>query len=76
MVSMSVLHEAPRFLLFEDPDGETGMAVYRLGKWRGINRFRGYTLEKRRSKRPYLSAGKVRIPVTVVAEVEGVQHGL
>jgi hypothetical protein len=72
MVSTSVLHTAPRFVLFEDPDGQTGMAVYRLGKWRGINRWRGFVLHRRRSKRPYLEVpgSKVRIPVQIMSEVE------
>jgi hypothetical protein len=70
MVSTSALHTAPRFLIFELLDGESGMAVYRLGKWRGIDRHRGYILHRRRSKSPFLEVpgSKVRIPVTVMAE--------
>lgn len=70
MVSTSALREPPRFLLFEDPDGQSGMAVYRLGRWRGIDRWRGYVLHRRRSKRPFLAVGNLVVPVTIVAEAE------
>ena len=68
MVATSVLLDGPKFLLFECPDGETGMAVYRLGRWRGIDRWRGFELKRRRSRRPFLESGKVRVPVQVMAE--------
>lgn len=70
MVSISALVGDASFLFFKDPDGLTGMAVYRLGKWRGIDRWRGHILHRRRSKRPYLAARKIRIPVVITSEVE------
>lgn len=72
MVSTSVLHAAPKFLIFELMDGESGLCVYRLGKWRGIDRFRGHVLHRRRSRRPYLEVpgSNVRTPVTIMSEVE------
>jgi len=70
MVSTSALLNAPHFLIFETPDGDSGLAIFRLGKWRGLDRHRGFILCRRRSRRPYLESadGKLRIPVTVMAE--------
>lgn len=72
MVRLSVITDGPRFVIFETLDGDSGLAVYRLGKWRGIDRHRGFILHRRRSKRPYLEipGSKVRIPVTIMSEVE------
>jgi hypothetical protein len=71
MISTSVLTKS-RLVLFETPDGDTGGAVYRLGRWRGFDRWRGYYLQRCRSRRPYLETadGKVRIPVTIMSEIE------
>lgn len=55
----------PGLVWFTDPDGHLNFARYSVGRWRGTNRYRGFVLEKRRSRAPYLSAGAVRVPVTV-----------
>ncbi len=56
----------PEPVYFLDPDGQLNFARYQLGRWRGTNRYRGYTLEHRRSRNPYLQAANVRIPVRIV----------
>ncbi len=50
---------------FLDPNGDLNFARYQLGRWRGTNRWRGYVLERRRSRRPYLEAGSIRVPVRI-----------
>ena len=59
---------SPRLVLFIDVDGDFGSARYQLGRWRGLNRWRGYVLEHRRSQRPYLQAGTDRVPVRVIGD--------
>ncbi len=56
----------PEPIYFVDQDGQLGFARYQLGRWCGKDRYRGFTLEHRRSRNPYLQAGNVRIPVKVV----------
>lgn len=70
MVRLSVLLDGPKLVLFESPDGETGMAAYRLGKWRGIDKWRGWELRRRRSHRSFLANGPLRVPVQIMTEVE------
>ena len=51
----------------DDPDPQ--FAVYQLGRWRARNRWRGWTLEHRRSRQPYLDGGDRRVPVAIVPNV-------
>jgi hypothetical protein len=55
--------KAPVYFL--DPNGDLNFARYQLGRWRGTNRWRGYVLQRRRSRRPYLEAGSIRVPVRI-----------
>ena len=49
----------------DDPDPQ--FALYQLGRWRARNRWRGWTLEHRRSRHPYLDGGNGRrIPVQIL----------
>lgn len=55
------------FTVPADDHPDVYFARYQCGRWRGLNRWRGWILERRRSKRPYLAAGDGRrIPVQIV----------